>query len=89
MKKIIILFYLIASIQTSFSQSINIDTTLQKIATEKDDDIRSDLILSIFTTTNETNPEQSIRNGQKVLIQSIKKDDKITEAMALATLGAN
>ena len=89
MKKIIILFYLIVSIQTVFSQSKNIDTTLQKIATEKDDDIRIDLILSIFTLTNETNPEQGIRNGQKVLIQSIKKGDKIAEAMALATLGAN
>ncbi len=89
MKKIVLLIFFIVSLQTAFSQSKNIDTTLQKIAAEKDDDKKIDLILSIFTLTNETNPEQGIRNGQKILTQSIKRKDKISEAMALATLGAN
>ena len=89
MKKILLLFCFIVSLQTAFNQSQNIDTTLQKIAVEKDDDKKIDLILSVFTLTNETNPEQGIRNGQKVLTQSIKRKDKIAEAMALATLGAN
>ena len=89
MKKIVLIFCFLINLQTAFSQSKNIDTTLQKIAAEKDDDKKIDLILSIFTLTNETNPEQGIRNGQKILTHSIKRKDKIAEAMALATLGAN
>ena len=77
MKKIILLFYFIVSLQTAFSQSKNIDTTLQKIAAEKDDDKKIDLILSVFTLTNETNPEQGIRNSQKILTQALISKDKI------------
>ncbi len=89
MKKILLLFCFAAGLPPAFSQGRNIDTVLQKIAAEKDDDKKIDLILSVFTLTNETNPEEGIRNGQRVLTQSTKRKDKIAEAMALATLGAN
>ena len=89
MKRIICLIYLIVSMLTVFAQKLNVDSILQQLAVEKDDDKKIDLILSIFTLTNETNPEQGIRNGQNVLTQAIKRKDKIAEAMALATLGAN
>jgi hypothetical protein len=48
MKKILILFGLLLSINTAFSQSENFDTMLQKIAAEKDDNTRIDLINDFF-----------------------------------------
>jgi len=44
MKKILFLFSFLLSLQTAFSQNAGIDTMLQKIAVEKDDNMRIDII---------------------------------------------
>jgi hypothetical protein len=48
MKKVIILFSFLLSINTAFSQSENIETMLQKIAAEKNDNTRIDLINDMY-----------------------------------------
>jgi hypothetical protein len=48
MKKVIVLFSFLLSINTAFSQSENIETMLQKIAAEKNDNTRIDLINDMY-----------------------------------------
>ena len=52
MKKIIAFLCFVASIQTAFAQKLNVDSILQKIAAEKDDDTRVDLLLDFFGATH-------------------------------------
>ncbi|MCX6225545.1 MAG: hypothetical protein NTV01_12480 [Bacteroidia bacterium] len=87
MKKTIILFSLLLSINPVFSQSGNIDTMLQKIAAEKDDNIRIDLINDLYSGTTETDPVLDMNIAQKLLFQSQKNKDKVSEAMALLEIG--
>jgi hypothetical protein len=87
MKKIIILFGFLISIHAAFSQSEDFDAMLQKIATEKDDNTRIDLIMSL--SNSETNPLLDMQNCQRILLQSQKNKDKIAEAMALSGIGYN
>ena len=82
-KKLIILFSLLVSINTAFSQSDSIDIKLKKIAAEKNDNTRIDLINDLYSSTSETNPELDMQNAQKLLLQSQKNKDRISEAMAL------
>ncbi len=53
MKKVITLFCFIAGMQIVFAQKLHIDSMLQKIAIEKDEDKKVDLI---------PNPEVKLRN---------------------------
>src|ERR1035437_5737807 len=87
MKKTIILMSILLSINVSFSQSENIDTMLKKIALEKDDNTRIDLINDLFLSTMESNPVLDMQNAQKLLFQSQKNKDRIAEAMALTEIG--
>jgi hypothetical protein len=48
MKKVIILFSLLLSINSAFSQGENFDTMLKKIAAEQDENTRIDLINHFF-----------------------------------------
>ena len=88
-KKIYFFICLMLAMQVAYPQGLNVDSMLQKIALEKDDNQRIDLIYSIYSATSETDPQISIANAQKVLEQSQKNNDKIGEAMALATTGAS
>jgi hypothetical protein len=88
MKKIVILFGFLVSINTAFSQSEDYDAMLKKIAAEKNDNLRIDLILDL-TVIGETNPVKDMQNSQKLLFQSRQNKDKIAEAMALAEIGYN
>ena len=85
MKKIITLCCFIASMQTAFAQDI--DSLLQKIATEKDETGRVELILQIFAATQETNPALDMQNAQKLLQHSQKNKDRVSEAMAYSLMG--
>ena len=89
MKKIIILLSFLFSINASSSQSENIDTMLKKIAEEKNDNTRIDLINDLFSSTMETKPVLDMQNAQKLLLQSQKNKDKIAEAMALSAIGGD
>ena len=89
MKIIIILFSYLFSINAAFSQSGNIDTMLKKIALEKNDNSRIDLINDLFSSTTESNPVLDMQNAQKLLFQSQRNKDKIAESMALSEIGYN
>jgi tetratricopeptide (TPR) repeat protein len=87
MKKLSILFSLLFCINTAFSQRESIDSMLQKIAGEKDDNIRIDLIYDLYSGTIETNPVLDMQIAQELLMQSQKNKDKVSEAMALLEIG--
>lgn len=87
MKKIIAFFFFITSIQTAFSQNAGIDSMLQKIAAEKDDSRRIDIIYSSLVIIGETNPVLGLKYAQKLLDYSQVNKDKIGEAYALSFMG--
>ena len=89
MKKILTLFSLLLSIHTVSSQSVNIDTFLQKFAAEKDDNARIDLMLSMTLNIAETNPLLDMQIAEKFLLQSQKNNNKVNEAMSLSGIGYN
>ena len=61
MKKIMTLFCFLLSMQTAFSQNADIDSMLQKIAAEKDDSRRIDIIYSSLVIIGETKDRKSTR----------------------------
>lgn len=89
MKKTLFIFCFSLSIQTAFNQKVNADAMLQKIAAEKDNNIRVDLIMEFFLATQESDPVLDMQNAQKLLLQSQKNNDKISEAAALGEMGYN
>ncbi len=70
---------------TVFPQKLNVDTILQKIAVEKDDDKKADLLISLITAEFNNNPELIIGVGLKLLNQSQK--NSIEESFAYSVLG--
>ncbi len=84
MKKIITLFYFLLSIQTAFSQNAGIDSMLQKIAAEKDDSKRIDIMYRSLVIIGETNPVLGLKYAQKLLDYSQINKDKIGEAYAMS-----
>jgi len=87
MKKVLILLCILFSMLSAFSQSENIDILLQKIAAEKDENIRIDLIVGFFTSTSESDPVLDMQNSQKLLQYARKCGDRISEIMALSNIG--
>ena len=87
MKKIIILLYFFVSMQTAFAQSQDIDAMLQKIAVEKDDNMRIDIIYRSLVQIGESNPLLGLKYGQELLEYSQKNKDKIGEAYAMSYMG--
>ena len=91
MKKIITLVCFIAILifneETVFAQNQSIDTLIQKIAVEKDDDLRFELLSSFSSNTAETNPMQELKNTKILLAYSQSSKDKLSEAFALTRIG--
>jgi hypothetical protein len=56
MKTILFLIVVLASMQIAFSHNAGIDTMLQHIALEKDDNIRFDIIYRSMVLIGESNP---------------------------------
>jgi len=52
--------------QTAFAQSQDIDAMLQKIAVEKDDNMRIDIIYRSLVQIGESNPLLGLKYGQKL-----------------------
>jgi tetratricopeptide (TPR) repeat protein len=73
--------------QTVFAQSQDIDAMLQKIAVEKDDNMRIDIIYRSLVQIGESNPLLGLAYGQKLLEYSQKNKDKIGEAYAMSYMG--
>ncbi len=87
MKRIIPILCFFASIHFAFAQSRETNVLLQKIAAEKNEDKRIDLINVFLSNTAETDPVLDMQNVQTILLQSQKNRDRISEAMALSELG--
>jgi tetratricopeptide (TPR) repeat protein len=87
MKKIITLFCLVVSVLNAFAQDI--DSLLSKIAIEKNDNLRVEMLFSFFSKPAETDPVLALKNVQKLLIYSQEKKDRISEAYAIASIGYN
>ncbi len=69
-----------------FSQT-NIDSLLQKIAVEKDEDKKVDLIINIWNTGFDRDPYLVIQTGQALFTQAQENKDIIKEASAYCLLG--
>lgn len=87
MKKIIALFCFAVCMQTAFAQKTNVDSILQKVAVEKDDDKKVDLLVSLISAEINNDPEWCIETGLKLLNQSRKKNSNIEMTVAYSFLG--
>ncbi|HRX92904.1 MAG TPA: hypothetical protein P5158_02255 [Chitinophagaceae bacterium] len=76
MKKLFLFFILLVTLQSSFSQIAGIDSMIQKISLEKDDDKRIDIIYSITMLIGETDPILGLKYGQS-LVEYGKKNEKL------------
>ena len=90
--KIITLFCFVVSIiplciGNAFAQKLNVDSMLQKIAVEKDDDKKIDLIRSFHTSEFNNTPSLSIEIGIKLLKQNRQDKNIIEESSAYSFLG--
>ena len=85
MKKILTLFYFIASMQTAFAQDI--DSLLSNIAKEKNENLRVEKLFNFFSKTSEIDPVLALKNFQKLLAYAQEKKDRITEAFAIVSIG--
>ena len=87
MKKIIALFCFVAGMQTVFAQKANVDSILQKVAVEKDENKRFDLFISMVGTEINNDPKWCIETGLKILNQAQRENDNIGQTMAYSFLG--
>jgi tetratricopeptide (TPR) repeat protein len=87
MKKIITLFCFIAGMQTVFAQKTNVDSILQKVTVERNEDKKFDLLISLIGTEINNNPEWCIETGLKILSQSQSGNRNIEMTVAYSFLG--
>ena len=87
MKKIIIFFCFLTSVQASFAQKTNVDSILQKVAVEKDGDKKFDLFINLVGTEINNDPKWCIETGLKILSQSKDENSNIERAVAYSFLG--
>jgi tetratricopeptide (TPR) repeat protein len=87
MKKTLFLFFFIASMQTSFTQKTNVDSILQKVAVEKDENKRFDLFINLVGAEINNDPKWCIETGLKILNQAQKENDNIGLTVANSFLG--
>lgn len=86
-KKIIAFFFFVAGIQTAVAQKTNVDSILQKVAIEKDEDKKVDLLVSMVSTEINNDPVWGIETGLKLLNQSNKGNNNIELSVAYSFLG--
>jgi tetratricopeptide (TPR) repeat protein len=87
MKIIITLLCFVSSIQTAFAQKLNVDSIVQKIALEKDEDKKVDLIFSFYSPGFDASPAAMMEAGQALLKQSEKTKDLLLEASSYCFIG--
>ena len=86
MKNLLFLFSFLLCIHTAFPQNQAVDSLLQKLAIEKSEDKKVDLIVSLFLTGLDRDPYLTIQTGQAVLKQAQENNDLIKEASAYCIL---
>lgn len=87
MKIILSLFCFIACMQTALAQRANVDSILQLVAIEKEEDKKVDLLVSLVTSEINNNPEWGIQTGLKILNQFKKDNNIIEQSVAYSFLG--
>ena len=75
-----------AGVQTVCSQKTSLDSLIQKLAAEKNEAKRIDLINVFTANTAEIDPVSDLQNNQKILQYAQNKNDKIIEAIALSNI---
>ncbi len=73
--------------QAAFSQKTNIDSILQKVAIEKNEDKKFDLFISMVGTEINNNPQWCIETGLKILNQSKSENNSVDKTVAYSFLG--
>jgi hypothetical protein len=87
MKKIITLFCFIATMQTAFAQKTNVDSILQKVALERNEDKKFDLFISLVGAEINNDPEWCIKTGLKIQNQAKNENSNIEMTVAYSFLG--
>jgi tetratricopeptide (TPR) repeat protein len=87
MKKLITVFCFLLMVLSAYTQNQSPNTILEKLATEKNEDRKVDLIISIWETGVDRDPYVLIHSGQALLVQAQKNNDMIQEASAYCILG--
>jgi tetratricopeptide (TPR) repeat protein len=87
MKKIITLFCFIAGMQTVFAQKTNVDSILQIVAVEKNEDKKFDLFISLVGREINNDPEWCIKTGLKIQNQAKNENRNIEMTVAYSFLG--
>ncbi|MGB3007558.1 MAG: tetratricopeptide repeat protein [Chitinophagaceae bacterium] len=87
MKKLITLFFFIASMQMAFAQKTNVDSILQKVALERNEDKKFDLMISFVGAEINNDPEWCIKTGLKIQNQAKNENSNIEMTVAYSFLG--
>jgi uncharacterized membrane protein (DUF2068 family) len=87
MKKFLLLFWFLLVTALAYTQNQSVDSIMQKLAVEKDEDRKVDLIISIWNTGFDRDPYLLIQTGQVLLTQAQENKDIIKEASAYCFLG--
>lgn len=85
MKKIILFICFFPALLDMYAQ--NADTLLLKIAAEKNDSRRMNLIFDFFAVAQDTDPIQDMQLAKKLLQQAHELEDPISETLALTEIG--
>ncbi|MBK8609357.1 MAG: hypothetical protein IPL84_05260 [Chitinophagaceae bacterium] len=86
MKKTIFFFCILAIAQLSYAQKGSVHDLLNKLASEKNDNTRIDLINNFISNTAEVDPILDLKNSQLILLDAQKRKDKVSEAIALSNI---
>jgi tetratricopeptide (TPR) repeat protein len=86
-KKTITLFCFIASMQIAFAQKTNVDSILQKVALERNEDKKFDLFISLVGAEINNDPEWCIKTGLKIQNQAKNENSNIEMTVAYSFLG--
>lgn len=76
-----------AAMQTAVAQMPNVDSILQKVAVEKNEDKKVDLLVRLISAETNNNPEFTIETGLKLLNQAKTGKKPIEMAVAYSFLG--
>jgi tetratricopeptide (TPR) repeat protein len=87
MKKLLFLFCFFYFTYPAFPQNHSIELLLQKIAVEKNEDKKVNLIVSIWENPSSFDPYPLIQTGQALLKQSMQDEDFVKESSAYCFLG--
>lgn len=85
MKKILLLIFFSLIVQHPFAQGA--DSLLNKIAAEKNNSLRLNLITVFFAIAQETDPVLDMQHAKKLLQQAYDTEEKLSEALALSEIG--